>query len=213
MKRVIFSVVSVFLLVIVIFYSWRYASNKRELPCPSWLRWFVELDNPFTKYNRADVIIQHTNIKRGMHVIDVGCGLGRLTIPLSKHVGPHGKVTAIDLQAEMIQRAKQKAKEKQLANIEFIQGKIGAGTLQLAPCDRAMLVTVLGEILDQHEALKEIFHALKPGGTLTVTEVIFDPHFQKRETVLKLAKKVGFQEQNFFGHWAAYSMILEKPFD
>jgi|SRR5699024_9356110 len=211
MKQVILSVVSVFLLMIVMFTSWRYASRKRELPCPAWLRWFVELDNPFTKNNRSEVIIQHTNIKRGMHVIDVGCGPGRLTIPLSEHVGLHGKVTAVDLQVEMIQRAKQKAKEKQLANIEFIHGKIGAGTLQLAPCDRAILVTVLGEISNQQEALKEIFHALKPGGTLTVTEVIFDPHFQKRADVLKLAKDVGFLEKRFLGHWAAYSMILEKP--
>jgi hypothetical protein len=38
---------------------WRFASRRRSLPCPVWLRWLVELDNPFTATNRASVIIQH----------------------------------------------------------------------------------------------------------------------------------------------------------
>lgn len=35
---------------------WRLASRRRSLPCPVWLRWLVELDNPFTKTNRAPLI-------------------------------------------------------------------------------------------------------------------------------------------------------------
>jgi len=41
-----------------------------------------------------------------------------------------------------------------------------------------VLVTVLGEVPDREAALREIFDALKPGGILSVTEIIFDPHFQ-----------------------------------
>ncbi|QQK76183.1 class I SAM-dependent methyltransferase [Salicibibacter cibarius] len=193
------------------FYAWRYASRSHEIPCPFWLRWFVELDNPFTKTNRAKTIIQQSNIHPGMHVIDFGCGPGRLTIPLAESVGSGGKVTAIDMQSEMLQRAKSKAMDKNLKNIEFIQGKIGEGKLQLAPCERAVLVTVLGEIPDRDAAFKEIFDKLKPGGILTVTEVIFDPHFQRKETILKLANKVGFREKDFLGNWAAFSLLLEKP--
>lgn len=83
----------------------------------------------------------------------------------------------------------------------------------LNPCDCAVLVTVLGEITDRETVFKEIFHALKPGGLLTVTETIFDPHYQKRETVLKFAHQIGFREKDFSGNWAAYSLILEKPMD
>lgn len=192
----------------IAFFIWRYASRR---PCPFWLRWFVELDNPFIKSNRAKEIIQQSNIHPGMHVIDFGCGPGRLTIPLAESVGPYGKVTAIDIQSEMLQRAERKAMERNLNNIEFVQGKIGAGKLQSTPCDRAVLVNVLGEIPDRYAAFKEIFDALKPGGILTVTEVIFDPHFQRRETILKLANQAGFREKDFFGNWAAFSLLLEKP--
>ena len=74
-------------------------------------------------------------------------------------------------------------------------------------------MTVLGEIPDRESALKEIHSALKPGGILSVTEVIFDPHFQRRESVLRLAQAAGFRERNFFGRSLAYTLHLEKPAD
>ena len=74
----------------------------------------------------------------------------------------------------------------------------------------ALLVTVLGEIPDQVAALKEIYQALKPGGILSITEVIFDPHFQRRENVLHSAQATGFKEKDFFGRQLAYNMHLEK---
>ena len=79
------------------------------------------------------------------------------------------------------------------------------------PSDRALLVTVLGEIPNREAALKEIFDALKPGGILSVTEVIYDPHFQSRDTILKLAGSAGFKEKAFFGNRYAFTLNLEKP--
>lgn len=58
--------------------------------------------------------------------------------------------------------------------------------------------------------MKEIHAALKPGGILSVTEVIFDPHFQRRVTTLRLAQAAGFVEKNFFGKQLAYTMHFEK---
>lgn len=52
---------------------WRLASRRQSLPCPVWLRWMVELDNPFTKTNRAAEIIRHLNLQPGMTVLDAGC--------------------------------------------------------------------------------------------------------------------------------------------
>jgi SAM-dependent methyltransferase len=71
-------------------------------------------------------------------------------------------------------------------------------------------VSVLGEIPDRETALQEIFDSLKPGGILSVTEIIFDPHFQRRSTVARLATQAGFQEYAFFGSWYAYRLNLQK---
>jgi len=198
-------------LVIVVWLVWRFASRRHELPCPVWLRWLVEMDNPFTETNRADVILQHLELQPGMSVLDIGCGPGRLTVPAARQVGLQGKVVAVDLQPGMLRRAQEKAQAAELHNIQFLQAGVGDGKLETGLADRALLVTVLGEIPNREAALREVFAALKPGGILSVTEIIFDPHFQSRETVLRLAGAAGFREKAFFGNRIAFTLNLEKP--
>jgi ubiquinone/menaquinone biosynthesis C-methylase UbiE len=199
-------------LIILIVLVWRLASRRYSLPCPVWLRWLVELDNPFTQTNRADAIVRNLELRPGMKVLDVGCGPGRLTIPIAREVTQQGEVVGLDVQAGMLRRAQEKAQAAKLTNIRFLQAGVGEGQLEQGQYDRALLVTVLGEIPDRGRALKEIFEALKPGGMLCVTEVIFDPHFQRQDSVRRLAHAVGFREKKLVGNRLAYTMCLEKPY-
>lgn len=190
---------------------WRLASRRQSLPCPVWLRWMVELDNPFTRTNRAAYIVESLAIIPGMAVLDAGCGPGRLTVPLARAVGAEGRVVALDLQPGMLARAQARVDAAGCASVQFIAAGLGAGYLAPGLFDRAVLVTVLGEIPDARAAIYELFKALKPGGILAVVEVIFDPHFQSRGTVTALAQSVGFLERAFFGHRLAYIIHFEKP--
>lgn len=191
--------------------TWRLASRRHSLPCPVWLRWLVELDNPFTKTNRAAFIVETLALSNGMTVLDAGCGPGRLTVPLAKGVGPGGRVVALDIQAGMLTRAKAKSEASGCKNVEFLESGLGDGNLPTDHFDRAVLVTVLGEIPDRAAALSELSRALKPGGVLSIVEVIFDPHFQSRTAVTRLAESIGLQERAFFGHRLAYVLHFEKP--
>ena len=139
---------------------WRVGSRRRSVPCPVWLRWLVELDNPFTKTNQAAVIVERLELEPGMAVLDAGCGPGRLAIPIARQVGPQGEVVAMDIQAGMLQRAREKAAAANLANIRFLEGGLGGGKLGRNRFDRSVLVTVLGEVPDREAALAEIFDAL-----------------------------------------------------
>jgi len=196
---------------ILISLIWRLASRRQELPCPPWLGWMVEMDNPFTKVNRAASIVAHLGVEPGARVLDAGCGPGRLTLPLAAAVGPAGQVLALDLQEEMLSRTRDKVQAAGLSNVQYIQAALGEGKLPSEQFDRAVLVTVLGEIPDQASALQEINRALKPGGLLSVTEVIFDPHFQRQEAVRRLAETAGFREKERFGHKLAYTLHFQKP--
>jgi SAM-dependent methyltransferase len=106
---------------------------------------------------------------------------------------------------------KKKREIAKLSNIRFLQTGVGEGKLDRNHFDRALAVAVLGEIPNQHAALQEIFDALKPGGILSVTEIIFDPHFQSRRKVTRLAEAVGFREHKFFGTRLAFTLNLQKP--
>jgi SAM-dependent methyltransferase len=204
-------VLGIIVLAIFIGITWRFSSRRRSLPCPVWLRWLVEMDNPFAKTNRAAFIAQHLDLEPGMAVLDAGCGPGRLTIPVARRVGPQGEVVALDIQPGMLARAREKALAANLTNIQFLQAGVGEGKLGSNRFDRALLVTVLGEIPNREKALQEIFNALKPGGILSVTEIIFDPHFQGRQTVVGFAGAVGFKEKAFFGNRIAFTLHFEKP--
>jgi len=206
-----YAVIGLLAVIFLVFATWRFASRRQSLPCPVWLRWLVELDNPFTRTNRAAVIIEHLDLQAGMTVLDMGCGPGRVAIPAAQKIGDQGKVVAVDIQAGMLDRAKERADKAGVRNIEFIEAGAGEGALGIPRFDRALLVTVLGEIPDREAAVKEIYEALKPGGILSVTEVIYDPHFQRQATVRRIARQAGFLEKAVFGNSIAYTMNLEKP--
>ena len=108
MRTVAYFVLGLAGLSLVMSLSWRAASRRHTLPCPVWLRWLVELDNPLTKSNRAAEIVRQLSLTAGMRVLDIGCGPGRLTIPIAKEIGPHGQVVAVDLQLGMLRRLQQR---------------------------------------------------------------------------------------------------------
>ena len=161
----IYILIGFIFLAILISILWRYS---QKFPCPSWLSWMVEIDNPFTKTNRAAVIIELLNLKPGMNVLDAGCGPGRLTIPIAVKVEQQGNVTAMDLQFDMLRKVKEKAQIKKLQNIYYLNAALGDGKLEHSKYDCALLVTVLGEIPNKNVAFKEIFDSLKQGGILSV---------------------------------------------
>jgi ubiquinone/menaquinone biosynthesis C-methylase UbiE len=160
----------------------------------------------------ASVLIKRIKLEPGMNVIDVGCGPGRLTIPFAKHIGPTGHILALDIQEKMLQMLGKRITKNRLENVEVVLGGAGGGVLQREKAfDRAVLVTVLGEIPDKRKALEEIFKALKPSGILSVTEVLLDPDYQKAKNVCRLASDVGFEFDAKYSNVIAFTMNFRKP--
>ncbi|UCF18636.1 MAG: methyltransferase domain-containing protein, partial [Gemmatimonadota bacterium] len=140
----------------------RFASRRQSIPCPPWL--IPLLENPYMNAVAGSrVLLERAGVQPGMSVLDVGCGPGRIAIPAARLVGPEGRVVALDLQPGMIRRLEERISALGLDRIETILAGAGDGKMPKSSFDRALLVTVLGEIVDRSAALREIYDALKPG--------------------------------------------------
>jgi ubiquinone/menaquinone biosynthesis C-methylase UbiE len=122
-------------------------------------------------------------------------------------------VVAVDIQNKMLEKVKQKAVG--FENIDLKLGALGSGVMEINKYDYILLVNVLGEIPKQIEALQEIFHALKSGGVLSVTETVFDPHYQRIKSLEVLTESMGFKKAQVFGKWYSYTVhfIANKQSD
>jgi len=203
----------ILLLVLLLFSCivWRLASRRIALPCPVWMRWLLDPSLGKGMSARTRRTIAWLDLKPGMQVLDAGCGPGRLSIPLAETVGSWGTVTAMDIQEGMLTIVRERAVKSNLTNISYILGGIGEVTLPENEYDRAVLITVLGEIPNRDTVLSSLFDAMKPGGILLVEETIRDPHFQSRGTVIQLAESAGFCVKMFYGNRFSYTMLLQKP--
>lgn len=72
---------------------------------------FLSITMPEKKIKQA--LIEAANIPAGIKVLDFGCGTATLTI-MVKEMCPGAKVTGIDVDREILDRAIQKVKEKKL---------------------------------------------------------------------------------------------------
>jgi ubiquinone/menaquinone biosynthesis C-methylase UbiE len=155
--------------------------------------------------------LKRLSLNPGMHVVDIGCGPGRLAVRIAKEVGPTGDVVAIDIDPRTLRLAEKHASASGLKNVRFVLAGAGEGKLGQSRFDRAVLVAVLGEIINRNSAMAEIFQALKPGGLLSVTEVALDPHRQSAREIRRLAEGTGFLEQACFDNRLLYTINLVKP--
>ena len=122
-------------------------------PCPAALSWLV--NNPLRRrYMRP--ILDRVGIQPGERVLELGPGPGSFTADAARRVGPEGRLTAVDIQPEMISRLERLVREAGLANVETRVAGAYELPLESGSMDRAFLVTVLPEIPDPNRALAEL---------------------------------------------------------
>jgi len=183
--------------------------RRRSLPCPDWL--VPLLENPYmNQVAGSELLLDRAGVEEGMAVLDVGCGPGRVAIPAAGRVGSSGRVVALDVQEGMLRRLEERIAELGIGNVEPVHAGAGEGAITENTFDRALLVTVLGEIPRREEALREIYESLKPGAILSITEVIPGPHYQRQATVRVLTETTGFLVEDIFGGFPAYTMIVRR---
>jgi ubiquinone/menaquinone biosynthesis C-methylase UbiE len=115
-------------------------------------------------------LLRNAGIDAGMRVLDLGCGAGDVAMLAAELVGPQGSVVGIDRSQEVLNVAKERAREGGLRQISFVQTPI-EGFSPREPFD-----LVIGRYILIHQSepvtlLRNAARLVRPGGALAFREV------------------------------------------
>ena len=154
-------------------------------------------------------VVKRLDIQPGHHVLEVGCGAGRILVHCVKAVGEKGSVTGVDVQPLMLKKAKRRLDRQAFAadlkclDVTKLSGDFGR-------FDQVILVTVLGEIPRYNRFLEVARDWLAPGGVLSITEVIPDPCYLTKSSVKLACEGLGFDLISEHSRLLDYTLNFRK---
>jgi len=123
--------------------------------------------NPITEQ-----FLRRAGIAEGMHVLDIGCGVGEMTMILSRLVGDTGRVTALDIDPVALDRLRERAALEGRANITPIQGDLMAH-LPADAYDAVAGRLILIHTKDPEAAVQHAASLVRPGGIVAFQDGYF----------------------------------------
>ena len=109
------------------------------------------------------------HLRRGMRLIDCGCGPGSITVDLARAVAP-GEAIGIDLRDDALTQGRTLARERGITNVTFHAASVYQLPYADASFDAAFACAVLQHLATPLAALKELRRVLKPGRVIGIAD-------------------------------------------
>jgi ubiquinone/menaquinone biosynthesis C-methylase UbiE len=107
-------------------------------------------------------------IGRGDRVIDVGCGLGSITVGLARVAG---HVTGVDVDGAEFSDARVYSAEHGIDNVEFLEGSIYGLDFPDASFEVCTLLSMMETLDDPLAGLAEVRRVVRPGGLVGISSI------------------------------------------
>jgi SAM-dependent methyltransferase len=150
----------------------RFTQGKRWMMKPSYVHGYKSRENERLQ-DQAGALVEllhdDTAYPTRSVVLEVGCGVGAQTLILAQR-SPDARFISIDVSAESIAKAKEKADAAGLTNVKFEQADIFALPYEAQSFDHVFVCFVLEHLSHPYKALAILKKLLKAGGTITVIE-------------------------------------------
>ena len=181
--------------------------RRNPSACPYNQRFWVQAPHPVITRSR---LLEALALAPDERVLEVGPGTGYYTFDMAAAL-PAGQVDVFDIQPEMLDHVMREADRRGTTNVKPTLGDAQNLPFDDDTFDAAVLVTVLGEIPDQEQALREIARVLRPGGRLVVGELFGDPHMVTSGKLRDRAGGAGLGFERRLGNPLAFFERFETP--
>jgi len=121
------------------------------------------------EWQRPGEVMDALGVKSGHRVADIGCGYGYFTFRLAARVGAEGKVYAVDIDSEAVDKVRRRKEVEKLEQVEPIHGESADPRLP-KDLDAVLIVDTYHEFRDYDRMMQAVFRALKPGGRLALID-------------------------------------------
>lgn len=159
--------------------------------CPA--KFACTLDNSLRRLIHNPRKILEPYVRKGMNVLDLGCGPGFFTTTLAKLAGEGGRVIAADLQQGMLDKVREKIRGtdlEQIVEIHKCQNEM-IGISQTV--DFVLAFWMVHEVPDQDKLFRELRSVIRPEGKICIIEPRFHVSLKSFETMIKRVENSGFK--------------------
>ena len=182
-----------------------------KFPMPSAMGNIIAAGPYRNRIQPPSMIVDAIEAKPGMTVIEIGCGSGLYTVAVAKAILPDGVVYAVDIQERMLDKLRNRMEAEGVENITPILADAeGHIPLDDSVADAIFSVTVLPEIPDPVKTLIQIKRLLTTNGVYADAELLIDPDYPMRRTIIKWAEKAGLVKLRAIGNRFRYVLVFKK---
>ena len=114
----------------------------------------------------VEVMLDLIGVSEGWSCVDLGCGPGGITEPMSRRAGRTGRVVGLDKDAQFLKHARAHAR----ANVEFRQGDAYESDLPEANFDLVHMRFLASTAGDPERLIREAIRLCRPGGVVALQE-------------------------------------------
>jgi ubiquinone/menaquinone biosynthesis C-methylase UbiE len=148
----------------------------------------------------AAAVLLAAGDRSGERVIDLGCGVGLVSIPLAER---GARVLAVDGNEVLVSRLNRTALERQLTGLEAVLTPIDNLSLPSASADLIVSAYALHRLrdIDKQRVVAKAFQWLKPGGTFIVADMMFGRGMTSRDRAIIRSKVRTLAKRGIGGYW------------
>jgi ubiquinone/menaquinone biosynthesis C-methylase UbiE len=154
-------------------------------------------------------LIKRLELRDNLNVLEVGPGPGYFSVKIARMLSV-GHLVLADLQQEMLNIAKKRLQKRGLNNVEYYLCNGQTFEFTDKSFDRIFMVTVIGEVENKEAYIKEFERILKPGGIISITEIMGDSDKMSIEDVKLLMQNSHLEFYKLYGTQKNYTINFIK---